>query len=215
MRQGTAAASSGADVSVVLVDDHPATLIGLARLAEGCGATVLARCGDRETALAAIVAHRPDIVLLDLHMGPPDGRDVLADIIRRKLPTRVVVYSMHCEPDRVLMVLDEGAKGYLTKTASPDELAAALRAVMGGREYVARSLRDAVERRRGQPIPRLSRRERDVLLRVEEGLKDREIALVLYISRDTVRTNLKRAAAKLGVSGRTACVVKARRLGLL
>lgn len=215
MQPSTAAASSGAGVSIVLVDDHPATLEGLARLAAGCGATVLARCGDGDTALAAILALQPDIVLLDLTMGPPDGRAVLAEIIRRRLRTRVIVYSMHCEAERIAIVLHEGARGYLTKTASPDELAAALRTVMAGREYIAEEHRAAVDEVRGRDLPRLSPRERDVLLGIEQGLKDHEIALALFITRETVRTHLKRAAAKLGVSGRTACVVKARRLGLL
>lgn len=217
MTPSTAAASAGAGagVSIVLVDDHPATLEGLGRLAEGCGATVLARCGDGDTALAAILVHRPDVVLLDLQMGPPDGRAVLAEIIRRRLRTRVIVYSMYCEAERIAIVLDDGADGYLTKTAAPDELAAALRSVMDGREYVAEERREAVNEVRKRQVPRLSPRERDVLLAVEQGLKDHEIALALFITRETVRTHLKRAAAKLGVSGRTACVVKARRLGLL
>ena len=185
-----------ADVGVVLVDDHPATLEGLARMAQGCGSH-----GPRAVRRQRHSARRHRRAPAgDRPARPADGaarrRAVLAEIVRRRLSTRVIVFSMHGEAAHVRTLLKEGAKGYVTKTASPQQLAAALRAVMSGREYVAEELRAAVDRQRGRPLPRLSPRERDVLLGVEAGLKDRQIALALFISRETVRTNLRRAAAK-------------------
>jgi two-component system nitrate/nitrite response regulator NarL len=202
--------------SVVIADDHPATAEGLARgLSERCGIPVVACCVDGSAALAAIREHRPAVALLDLQMPQPDGHAVLNEVVRLKLPTRVVICSMFYDPALVRTLLDHGARGYLAKTSTAEEVAAAVRRVVNGSVVVSPNLQQGLNDELASPRRSLSPRERQVLTLASHGLKDREIAGELYISRETVRTLLKRCSEKLGVQGRTALVAKAIRLGLL
>jgi two-component system nitrate/nitrite response regulator NarL len=213
----TTTETSRADaMTVVIADDHPATAEGLARgLTERCGLAVAACCEDGGAALAAIQEHRPDVALVDLQMPILDGHALLNEVMRLKLPTRVIVCSMFCDQTLVRTLLDHGARGYLSKTSTVEEIGAAVRSVMNGRVFVSPLLQQGLNNELSSPRRSLSPRERQVLKLASKGLKDREIADEMYISRETVRTLLKRCSEKLGVHGRTALVAEALRLGLL
>ncbi len=202
--------------TMVVADDHPPFVDVIAeRISQRCGVRVVARCADGESALTAIRRHQPAIALLDLRMPRLDGRGVLAEVVRLKLPTSVLVYTAHSEPALVRAVLEDGARGYLTKGCSWDELFAAVRDVAAGRVWVSPRLRpaliDELAARRRVPSPR----ELEVLRHASRGLTDAQIAEAMYISPETVRTNFKRSSEKLGVSGRTALVAEALRRGLI
>ena len=203
-------------MTVVIADDHPVTAEGLARgLTERCGITVLACCADGGAALAAIQEHSPDVALVDMQMPMLDGHEVVKEVVRLKLPTRVVICSMFCEQSLVRTLLDHGARGYLSKTSSVEEIGAALRTVARGSVVVSPTLQQGLNDEIASPRRSLSPRERQVLKLASKGRKDREIAAELYISPETVRTLLKRCTEKLGVRGRTALVAEALRLGLI
>ena len=202
-------------VTLVVADDHPATLAGLARMPERLGVRVVASCGDGRAALDAILEHRPDVALLDLRMPVLSGRAVLDEVVRRELRTRIVVCSAHAEPPIVRAVIESGARGYLTKSAPIAELCAAARRVAAGGIWISADVQARLNEHlaRGRRAP--SERELEVLRWVAEGLIDREIAARMFISPETVRTNLKRLSDKLGVSGRAALVATAVRGGLI
>lgn len=203
-------------VTLVVADDHPAFADGLARvLPERCDVRIVASCGDGRAALAAILEHRPHVALLDLRMPSLDGRAVLGEIVRAGLPTRVLVCSAHGEPTIVRALLQDGARGYLAKTASWEEIANAVRTVADGGVWVSPTLQAGLNDELCDPRRASSERELEVLELGAQGLTDVEIGARMYISRETVRTNLKRCAEKLGVSGRTALVATALRRGLL
>jgi len=202
-------------VTLVIADDHPAFVDGVVHGLERRGVRVLARCHDGEAALAAILRHRPAVALLDLRMPGLGGREVLVEVVRRKLATRVIVCSEQQAPAVVRALLGDGACGYLSKTTSCAAIADAVRAVAGGEVCVSAELQDGLNGQLAGPPRTLSPREREVLTLAAEGLTDQQIAARMYISRETVRTNLKRCSDKLGVSGRAALVATALRQGQL
>jgi two-component system, NarL family, nitrate/nitrite response regulator NarL len=203
-------------VTLIVADDHPPFVDGVARvLPERCSATILARCADGRAALDAILAHAPDIALLDLRMPMLGGRAVLGEVVRLRLATRVIVCSAHGEPAVVRAVLEDGARGYLDKTASWDEICVAVQSVARGGTWVSPQLQAGLNGELASPQRAPSERELEVIRLAALGLTDLQIADRMYISRETVRTNLKRCSEKLGVSGRATLVAAALRRGLI
>lgn len=202
--------------TLVLADDHPAFVEGLARvLPERIRASVVACCTDGRAALAAIHRHAPTIAVLDLRMPLMDGRAVLGEVVRMRLATRVLICSAHGEPALVRAVLGDGAAGYLAKTASWDEITTAVRRVAGGEVWVSPVLQGGLNAELVNPQRPPSVRELEVLGLAALGMTDREIAERMFVSPETVRTNLKRCSDKLGVAGRAALVATAIRQGML
>ncbi|MCP9491054.1 MAG: response regulator transcription factor [Solirubrobacteraceae bacterium MAG38_C4-C5] len=182
---------------------------------ERCGAIVVAVCSDGDQALREIEHLQPDVAMLDLRMPGLDGRQVLRAVNERGLTTRILLCSASLEPPLVHAALGEGATGYLAKTASWDEICGAVLAVARGQIWLSPSLQAGLNRQVGLRNRPLSDRERQVITLAADGLTDDQIARRLFVSRETVRTNLKRSSNKLGVSGRTALVATAIRQGLL
>jgi len=205
----------GKPVTLVVADDHPLFVAGIARLPEVCAVRILAFCADGRSALAAIAEHRPDVAVLDLRMPGLDGREVLCEVRRMKLPTRVLMCSVHADGATVHALVKDGAAGFVTKTAPVAEFCAAVQRVAAGRLYLSTELQAPFNEQVANGHRPLSPRELEAIRLVAEGLTDREIGQRMHISHETVRTNLKRAQEKLGVSGRAALVAEALRHGLI
>jgi two-component system nitrate/nitrite response regulator NarL len=202
-------------VTIVVADDQPIYMAGIVHVAERCGVRILACCADGHAALAAIVEHRPHVAVLDQRMPGLEGREVLAEVKRSELQTRVLICSAHAEPAIVHALIAGGARGFVEKVARPAELFAAVRRVAAGGVYLSAKLQAHFNDQVARGERALSPRELEVVRYAAEGLKDHEIALLMHISPETVRTNLKRAQEKLGVRGRTALSVTAVRRGLI
>ncbi|MST35325.1 response regulator, partial [Acidimicrobiaceae bacterium USS-CC1] len=120
-------------ITVVLVDDHAVTREGTRRILEEHGHfAVVAEVDRGDTAVAAIAAEQPDVVLLDLFLPGASGVEVARELRRRCPSTSVLVLSAFADPEYVDAMLDAGVAGYLPKTARPEQLADAVRAVASG-----------------------------------------------------------------------------------
>jgi DNA-binding NarL/FixJ family response regulator len=199
--------------SILLVDDHPLTREGLAALLAGNGFEVVGQAGDGREAIDLARELQPDVVLLDLSMPELDGLAALPRLRAEAPNCEVVVLTASGDEGNLLAAIRGGAAGYLLKTEPPERLvdflhgAAAGEAALSG--TVARRLLDQV--RNGQPsdggVPeaialRLSARELEVLLLLDEHLGTDQIATRLFISEHTVRSHVKSLLRKLGVSSR-------------
>lgn len=200
-------------IRVVLADDHTIVREGLRVLLQA--APDIDVVGDAANGTAAVALARrlnPDILVLDLEMPGGGGMPALLEI-REILPDiRVLILTVHAERERLLDLLEAGARGYLTKEAASAELVDAVRVVASGEIYVrptvARLLAAAVAPSEQSDTPRrrfegLSQREQTVLRRVAEGYNLTEIAEQLGISRKTVDAYKHRIQDKLGLSHRT------------
>lgn len=197
---------------VLIVDDHPLTREALASLLEQHGFEVVGEAGDGQEAIATAARLRPDLILLDLSMPGMNGLGALP-LLREAAPEcEVVVLTASGTEDNLLGAIRGGAAGYLLKSEAPERIAAFLRGVVRGEAAlsgsVARRLLDRVReggRLGGVPetiAERLSAREVEVLLLLDEHLTTDEIAARLFISEHTVRSHVKSLLRKLGVSSR-------------
>ncbi|HNZ95787.1 MAG: response regulator transcription factor [Acidobacteria bacterium] len=206
-------------IRIALADDHPIVLDGLEQLflLEG-DFTVVARCRDGETTLAALRELRPDVLVLDVRMPRGDGIEVLATIQREELPTRVLVLTAAVDDEQVVALLRHGAHGLVLKETAPDRLVAAVRHVhAGGQELdpalVTRAVENLVRRDRAvREVARLlTPREREIVRMVSSGMRNRALADQLGISEGTVKIHLHRIYEKLQVAGRLELVLFAQK----
>jgi DNA-binding NarL/FixJ family response regulator len=212
-------------VRVVLVDDHTMVREGLRLLLRS--AADIAVVGEADSGLAAVeVAERvrPDIVVLDLDMPGSDGMAALRGLEQALPSVRVLILTVHAEQERLVPLLEAGARGYLTKEAASQDLVEAIRVVAAGEIYVrpvtARLLAAAVVPHHTAKTARdrfqtLSEREQTTLQLVAEGFSGAEIARQLGISTKTIDAYKHRVQEKLGLEHRTDYVRFAIEAGIL
>lgn len=206
----------------LIVDDHRSFADALANLLRQRGVDTVDTAASGSELRAVFETGRPDRVILDLNLGDENGFDLL-DELRRSYPDLlVIVLTARHDVDRVLRSLRAGASAFVPKGADTAELLAALEAVTHGGTWVPPRLLTEVLRRLFEPDPpseeellvaRLTPRERDVLDAMVAGLDRAEIAQLLFVSLNTVRTHTKNILAKLEVHSSIEAVSVALRLG--
>jgi RNA polymerase sigma factor (sigma-70 family) len=200
---------SGAPIRVIVADDHAVVREGIRSVLEQSqGFDVVAEASNGDEAIAAVDAHRPDVLVLDITMPRRSGLDVVAALRASRHTTRVLILSMHDHPEYVLEAIRAGADGYILKTAGPAEVRHAVRTVAEGRQFVpepvaqrlGEAIRGEVSRQRvNRTLDELTPRERDVLVRVASGSTSRQIAEQLGISHRTVEAHRDSMMRKLQI----------------
>jgi two-component system NarL family response regulator len=201
-------------IRVLVADDHPIVRQGvIANVKPQPDMMVVAEAGDGLEALALIKEHSPDVVLLDLRMPGMDGLDVVAEVSRAKLKSRVVIMTTFESEEDVHRAIKAGARGYLLKDSTQEEILDAIRRVSLGETYLpARIVQKVAE---GMRKPELSPREIEVLQCVAAGKSNKEIGVQLFIAEGTVKTHVKSLLEKLAVVGRTGAIREAVHRGLV
>ena len=205
---------------IVLVDDHALVREGLRSVLAGFDdMDVVAEADNIDAAIKAVVTHRPDVVLLDLQLNDEDGVDVVRALAAREMDMAVLVLSVHDDASRLRSVLRAGARGYLLKSARPDELARAIRQVATGRWTLGDELLGVlIEAFIGATpvgVPAVTPREREVLDLLAAGLANRAVAERLGISTRTAQKHVENLFKKFNVHERGALIELASRSGLL
>ncbi|MFD4377648.1 response regulator [Streptomyces sp. NPDC058486] len=203
-------------VRILLCDDHVVVRAGLlALLGSTPDIEVVGEAGSGEEAVAMAAKLTPDVVLMDLQLGPGiDG----VEATRRIAPTgvHVLVLTTYDTDADITRAIEAGATGYLLKAERPEELFAAIHSAAQGRTALSPPVASRVmDRMRGAAGPSLTDRERDILGQLAHGLGNKEIARALFISEATVKTHLGRIYAKLGVDTRAGAVAVAKEQRLL
>lgn len=197
-------------MKILIVDDHAVVREGLRRLLSTLpNAEVLEAISGLE-ALSLAQAHQPEVVLLDLELPRIGGLELLKRLLTLNAKTRVLVFSMHAEVMYAARALQAGARGYLSKNASPEELKLGLQRVMDGGRYVESEIARELAIRHpaeGDPWNLLTERDLEILRLLSDGRSLSEIATAVGISYKTVANTCTRIKAKLGVS-RTADLVR-------
>jgi two-component system nitrate/nitrite response regulator NarL len=207
-------------ISVVIADDHPIVCAALAAALRGDPRfDVVAVARDGGQAIAAIREHSPGLALLDEEMPVLTGSAVAGIAAAEALSTKVVIFSASVGPGAVYAAIAAGARGYLSKEASEEEIGDALAAVERGSVVLSSAaqaaLADGVRSREARGRELLTSREAEVLGLIADGRSAPEIATELNLSTATVKSHLGTLYEKLGVSDRAAAVAAAMRAGLL
>jgi len=201
----------------LIADDHPAILDAVSRYLDGCEEVeVVGRAASGDQALQLIAEQSPDIAILDVRMPGVSGVEISRRVGGREGGPLVILYTGHAERATLLEALDAGARGFLLKEGPLEDLLRAIRVVSNGGIYVDPALAgtlagpEATERLRG-----LSKREREILRLLADGMRNTEISERLGISPLTVKTHVKNAVAKLEAETRTQAVARALRESLI
>ena len=199
-------------IRVVIAEDQGMILGALAALLEIEGdISVVGRAHDGKEALAAVLAHKPDVFLTDIEMPGLTGLDVAAELKRRRCRTRVVIVTTFARAGYLRRALGAGASGYLLKDHPAEQLAEAVRRVHRGLRVIDPELATEAW---SEPDP-LTDRERQVLRLAGEGKASGDIAGELSLSEGTIRNYLSEAISKLGAANRTEAARIARTKGWL
>jgi DNA-binding NarL/FixJ family response regulator len=209
-------------IRVVVVDDHPVFRSGLRALVEECAELeFVAEASDGDQAAALCDRHQPDVVMMDIRMPGTSGVESTRRIVTAHPSIGVLMLTMLEDDTSMFAALRAGARGYVLKGATPDEIIRAIVAVAAGEALfgsaVARRIATFLQpdqRTRDHPYPSLSPRERDILELIAAGLTNTAIAARLALSEKTVRNNVSTIFTKLRTGGRAETIVKAREAGL-
>jgi DNA-binding NarL/FixJ family response regulator len=195
-------------IRVVIAEDHAVVRNGLVELLSGADdVEVVGTAADGEEAVSVVRELEPDVVLMDISMPAMDGIRATGTIAETGTDARVVMLTAYSDRERVVAALDAGAAGYVLKDAEPAEV---LEAVRAAPRAASQLLSARSEERRAE----LSKREREVLALVAEGLPNKLIARRLEISEKTVKAHLTSVFQRLGVTDRTQAALWAQRHGI-
>ena len=210
-------------MKILLLDDHPLFRRGIIQALQDLSPSPEVVESDRAGTALSLLAESPDFdcLFLDLDLPDLDGLQFLSELRRSRIAVPVIILSANDQAAMVDRCLRAGAAGYLSKATAGGEIAAALAALEQGGHYVGRCLRRPLDQYRaglshGAAIARtLTRRQRQVLRHVAEGLSNQEIAARIGITESTVKGHVSTLLVLFGAENRTQCARAAREEGLL
>jgi two-component system NarL family response regulator len=209
-----AAAVTSGRAGVLLVDDHALLRTGVANIInQERDLHVVAEAGNGVEAIEAFERYHPDVTLMDLRMPVMEGVEAIRRIRERDPRARVIVLTTYDTDEEISRALKAGAKAYVLKDISADDLVGCIRNVLAGKTYLAPAA--AAKLAEGVTHVRLTPREMATLRLMADGKANKEIASGLDISERTVKTHLGHLFEKLGVTSRTEAVKVATRRGLV
>ncbi len=194
------------NTTVVIVEDHQLVREMWGQLFAGKKEIeVVGKSGRPEEALEIIRDKRPDLVLLDINLPGSSGLDLVPQIRKFSPGTRIIAVSMHSQPAYAKKMLQLGARGYVTKNSSHEEMFTAIDTVMSGKNYVCMEIKNIISEQAlqdespGPDIKDLSLREIEVIKLIKQGLSSKEIASTLNISTRTAEVHRHNILKKLGL----------------
>lgn len=201
-------------VSILIADDHFVVREGLKSLIGRTPEfTVCGEASNGEEAIRSFRENHPDVALIDLRMPVRDGIDAIRGIRAEFPEARILVLSSHDGDEEIHTALNAGAMGYLLKHSSGDQILPAIEALMEGRRWLSpEAERKLQERNRAET---LTPREKELVVLLAQGEANKEIASILGVSEETVKTHVRNILAKLQVRDRTEAVTVALRRGII
>lgn len=210
---------------ILLADDHGIVRRGMRALLEREGdVDVVAEAADGREALNLALEVKPDVAVIDIGMPSLNGIDVTAQAVKQIPKLKVIILSMHADETYVLRALMAGAKAYLLKEATEEDLAPAIRAVVGGKSYFSPAIskilledyvRNLQQRGLEDSFTLLTEREREVLQLLAEGRTNKEVATLLDLGLSTVETHRSNFMQKLNLHNTAEIVLYAVRKGII
>ena len=215
---------ASASIRVVLVDDHALVRQGFRRILEDDPELqVVGEASNGLDALGLVKKTDPDVVVMDMAMPEMSGLHATMELMKQRPGTKVLILSMYSDEQYVRNALDAGAKGYILKNAIENDLTRAVKAVASGEQYLAPELSSLLIRaiqtggfeKTADPYERLTQREKQVLQLIAHGKSNKEIAVMLDLSVNTVAVHRANLMSALGVHKTAELVLFAVKKGLV
>ncbi|HWY09912.1 MAG TPA: response regulator transcription factor [Bacteroidia bacterium] len=195
-------------IRILIADDHPVFIDGMkAMLKEVTNFEVVGHAENGEKLIEQTAIHKPDVILTDIQMPVKDGIEATKEIHKRFPEIKIIAITMLNESMFIKKMLDAGASGYVIKTIDKSELINVIQKVAGGEkhfsaEVTAQLMNNYSERFIINPLDILTKREKEILTHIAEGLTDKEIAEKVFLSPLTVITHRKNILSKLGLKNK-------------
>lgn len=211
-------------IRVVLVDDHALVRQGFRRILEDDPElSVVGEASNGLDAIALVKKTDPDVVVMDMAMPEMSGLHATMELVKQRPGTKVLILSMYSDEQYVRNALDAGAKGYILKNAIENDLTRAVKAVAAGEQYLAPELSGVLIRamqtggfeKSTDPYERITQREKQVLQLIAHGKSNKEIAVMLELSVNTVAVHRANLMSALGVHKTAELVLFAVKKGLV
>ena len=210
------------NINIIVTDDHKMIREGIKQLLEMDGnIRVVGEANDGVECLSLLKKIKADVLLLDINMPNMNGIETLIKIKERDIPIKVIILTVHDEIDYLMKAVDIGVDGYILKDSDSSELRRAIFSVYNGENYIEANLIPTLNAKMIKrdddkyKIKALTKREKEVLILVANGLFNKDIADQLNISERTVKNHLSNIFKKIDVSDRTQAAVFAIRNGLI
>ena len=201
---------------LVLIEDHQALREGLELLLGREGFEVLGTAGNASEGKELVERLEPDVALVDIRRGEESGIELTAQLIDADPARRIVLYTGSNEIELLIKGLDSGARGYALKEGTQSELRTALTTVAEGGTYVDPRLHPALLSRKATQTQRvLSKREREIMDLLAQGLTGEQVAAQLFLSPETIKTHIRNAMNKLEANTRVHAIAIALREGFI
>lgn len=206
-------------IRILIADDHKIFRQGLTQMLGSVEEfDLVSQASDGRKALQLMADTRPDVAILDISMPGLSGLEVMKEALRQRLPARIILLTMHSEPEAVSNAMRAGVAGYVLKDNAFEDLVYAIKAVAAGGTFISPSITAPVLVSAAEPsaadVP-LTRREREVLKLIASGLTNRQIGEKLFISVKTVETHRSRILKALDSHNTADLVRYAMEKGLL
>ena len=207
--------STSNPIRAVVADDHPAVLRSVCDVLIDAGVDVVGRASNGEEAATKIEATRPTVAVIDVRMPRLNGIEVASQVSRTTPETAVILYTAYGDRALLSVALDAGVRGFVLKEAPLQDLTRAVDMVSSGAVYVDPVLAGVLASAESERLPQLTKREREVLRLLADGLSNEEIGKRLFLSPETVRTHVQKAMRRLEADTRTQAVAVALRQSLI
>ena len=196
---------------VLLVDDHPMIADALGMLLRETQYELLGRARTAAEATKQVASVKPDLVLLDVHLPDASGLDVLRRMTRSRSRPKVILLTAGMEDAQLLTATDLDPEGMVLKTSDPSLLTECMDAVVAGKKWIDPEIAERTRQAeaRAASAPPLTRRERELIELVRQGLRNRDIAAELGVTEGTVKVYLHAIFDKLQVENRTELALRA------
>ena len=201
---------------IFIVDDHYMVIEGIHSLLQNeTGLEWMGHAMNAESCLAFLRSRQPDVIFMDINLPDKSGIDLCKEVKEKYPSVFIIGLSTFNQQSFISKMMDNGASGYVLKNAGKDELFTAMQTVLRGRTYLSHEAAMIADKKPAGNAPVLTRREKEVLELIAEGLTTQEIADKLFVSSTTVDTHRKNLLTKLDVPNVAALVRTAMKLQLL
>ncbi len=206
-------------IKIAITDDHPLLLAGLKNILSSSEDIDVVGCYATAAEMRlALKTQAVDILLLDINLPDANGLDLLSELKALQPEMHILIISVHNEYAVINSVLSQGAKGYIQKNASVDEIKEGIYTLLKGQKYVCSQTRLVIEKKNSDElnrVPKLTRREREILVEAAQGLTTPQIAEKLFISTHTVESHRKNLIEKFQSKNLSSVIKLAIQYGLI